>query len=381
MRGGQAGFPPPARRTGLLSTVTNPAPNTLALDRISHRFGTLLAVDGVSLTVAAGEIVCLVGPSGCGKTTLLRLAAGLEPLQQGTVRIGGDVVDGGGQYLPPERRRVGLVFQDYALFPHLSVRNNVAFGLTGLPAAERRVRVDRALARIEMAEYSDTFPHALSGGQQQRVALARAVVTEPRVVLLDEPFSGLDTRLRDLVRDDATQILRESGIATLMVTHDPEEAMYVADRIAVMNMGRLHQVATPSDIYTRPADAFVAGFFGEVNRLSGTVAGGRATLPFAGLASALATAGVALPGPDGPVTVLIRHEALHLADAATGGCPVSVVAARYLGRASLVDVVPTVAAADRQVRLRVRAPGRFLPPAGTSLSLAARADGVFVYPA
>jgi iron(III) transport system ATP-binding protein len=364
------------------NTDPEPLPNTLTLERISHRYGNLCAVDDVNLTVAAGEIVCLVGPSGCGKTTLLRLAAGLEPLQQGAVRIGGEIVDGGTRHVPPERRRVGLVFQDYALFPHLDVRDNIGFGLTGLAAAARRERVAQALSRIEMTPYAATYPHALSGGQQQRVALARAVVTQPRVVLLDEPFSGLDARLRDLVRDDATQILRETGVATLMVTHDPEEAMYVADRIAVMNAGRLHQVATPSDIYSRPVDAFVAGFFGDANRLDGSVGQDGITVPFAGLAAMLERqiSSVTLGNPSQTISVLIRQEAVRLDAPAADGCPVSVVASRYLGRASLVDVVPADAGSAAAVRLRARVPGRFLPPAGTPFALSLRSDGVFVFP-
>ena len=354
-------------------------PNTLALERVSHRFGRLCAVDDVSLSVAPGEIVCLVGPSGCGKTTLLRLAAGLEALQQGTVRIGGEIVDGSGRHVPPERRGVGLVFQDYALFPHLDVRDNIAFGLAGIAAAERQARVAQALTRIEMAPFAATFPHALSGGQQQRVALARAVVTQPRVVLLDEPFSGLDTRLRDLVRDDATQILRETGVATLMVTHDPEEAMYVADRIAVMHAGRLHQVATPSEIYSSPVDAFVAGFFGDVNRLQGSIAEGRCAVPFPGLADVLGAklAAVAAQNPAGNLDILVRQEALRLGGPAGAGCAVRVVASRYLGRASLVDV--TANGDETGARLRARVPGRFLPAAGTSFALTVRDDGVFVY--
>ena len=375
----------------LANNQLNSLPNTLLLEGVSHRYGALLAVDNVTIAVAPGEIVCLVGPSGCGKTTMLRLAAGLEPLQQGRVSIGGDVVDGDGRHVPPERRGVGLVFQDYALFPHLSVRDNIAFGLSHIPSGERRARVDRALARIEMASFAETYPHALSGGQQQRVALARAVVTEPRVVLLDEPFSGLDTRLRDMIRDDATQILRETGVATLMVTHDPEEAMYVADRIVVMKEGRLHQIATPSDIYTNPADAFVAGFFSEVNRLICPVSGGRAALPYTGFAKTLAVkmAGVLAENAPKTLEILIRQEALALdvmpdGGTSAGSTPVRVVAARYLGRASLVDVAPVAGATDgpggcTRSRLRVRVPGRFLPPAGTVLSLTLDAAGAFVY--
>jgi iron(III) transport system ATP-binding protein len=282
--------------------------------------------------------------------------------------------------VPPERRRVGLVFQDYALFPHLSVRDNIAFGLGALDDAERRARIDRALARIEMTSFATTYPHQLSGGQQQRVALARAVVTRPRVVLLDEPFSGLDARLRTLVRDDATQILRETGVATLMVTHDPEEAMYVADRIAVMDAGRLRQVDTPSGIYMRPADAFVAGLFGEVNRLAATVRDGRVDTPLGTLTGDIARKAVSAfaGGNGGPVEILVRQEALQPGEPHAGACAATVTAARYLGRSSLVDLVANGATAG-ETMLRMRVPGRFLPSPGARVALSIRAEGVFVF--
>jgi len=231
----------------------------LAFDDVSHAFGPLKAVDGMTLEVERGELVCLLGPSGCGKTTALRVAAGLEHLQQGRVRVNGRTVAEPGRELAPEARGVGLVFQDFALFPHLSVRDNVAFGLRGLDAAERRRRVDRVLAQVDMVEQSGSWPHTLSGGQQQRIALARALAPRPRVMLLDEPFSGLDSSLRNLIRDQTLHVLKESGAATLMVTHDPEEAMFMADRIALMRGGRLVQVGRPTELYFSPADAFVAG--------------------------------------------------------------------------------------------------------------------------
>jgi iron(III) transport system ATP-binding protein len=355
--------------------------NTLQIEHVSHRFGRLLAVDDVSLSVGEGEIVCLVGPSGCGKTTLLRIAAGLEPLQAGAVRIGDAIVDGDGRHVPPEHRRVGLVFQDYALFPHLSVRDNIAFGLGGLEAAERRTRVERALGRIELREYADSFPHQLSGGQQQRVALARAIVTRPRVVLLDEPFSGLDTRLRDLMRDNAARILRETGISTLMVTHDPEEAMYIADRIAVMSDGRLCQVATPTAIYTQPASVFVAGFFGEVNRLDGALRGDGVETAIGRLSGEIARKANEAAGArtNGAVEIVVRHEAMRLRAGDAAGFPVTVTAAHYLGRSSLVDIAAANRAHDGAVEMRARVPGRFLPRPGTVLALSIDGDGAFVY--
>ncbi|MFQ6017731.1 MAG: ABC transporter ATP-binding protein, partial [Kiloniellaceae bacterium] len=254
--------------------------DALALEHVSHAYGDVVAVDDLSLSVAPRELVCLLGPSGCGKTTALRVAAGLERLQRGRVLMNGQPVADPGMDVPPEDRGVGLVFQDYALFPHLSVRDNVAFGLTGLGAAERRARAEEVLGQVGIADYAGAYPHSLSGGQQQRVALARALSPRPRVMLMDEPFSGLDTQLRNQVRDETLHILKQSGAATLMVTHDPEEAMFMADRIALMREGRLVQVGPPTDLYFAPKDAFVASFFGDMNRLECVVHEGRVATPF-----------------------------------------------------------------------------------------------------
>ena len=209
----------------------------LVLEHVSHAFGSLQAVDDVSLEVAEAELVCLLGPSGCGKTTALRVAAGLEQLQRGRILVDDRVMADQGGAVAPEDRGVGLVFQDYALFPHLSVMDNVSFGLRHLPAAQRRTRALEVLEQVDMADAVAAFPHTLSGGQQQRVALARALAPKPRVMLLDEPFSGLDASLRNQIRDQTLHVLKESGAATLMVTHDPEEAMFMADRVALMRNG------------------------------------------------------------------------------------------------------------------------------------------------
>ena len=340
---------------------------SLNLENVSHRFGDLLAVDDVTLSVAPGEIVCLVGPSGCGKSTLLRVAAGLEPLQQGRVTIGSKTMADGSVTVPPEQRNVGLVFQDYALFPHLTVRDNIAFGLRDMSAAERSARTGRALERTGLQRWADSFPHELSGGQQQRVALARAIAPRPRVVLLDEPFSGLDAQLRHQVRDDAARILRDSGVATLMVTHDSEEAMYIADRIAVMREGGIRQLGLPDDIYLSPADAFVAAFFGDVNRFRGTVSNASVATPL----GRVGTNGIA----DGTeVEVLMRPEALELA--ASEGTPATVESARFLGRTSLIDVV---IGGGETVPVRIRVAGRQLPAKGSQVFVRQSGDQAFIF--
>ena len=212
----------------------------LSLERVSHAYGEYEVFSDVSFSVADGEIVCLLGPSGCGKTTLLRLAAGLEKLQTGRVTLSDGVAADRETHVPPELREVGLMFQDFALFPHLSVSDNVAFGLNTLPDVEKRQRVINILMQVNMFEKRADYPHQLSGGQQQRVALARALAPNPAVMLLDEPFSGLDQNLRISLREETLGILKTSNVATLLVTHDPEEAMFMADRILVMGPGGSH---------------------------------------------------------------------------------------------------------------------------------------------
>ena len=223
----------------------------------------MTAAADLDLDVAPGELVTLIGPSGCGKSTVLRLVAGLERPGAGTVRIDGEEVAGPSGFVQPERRRVGLVFQDHALFPHLDVERNVAFGLDRLPRAERSARVADVLAMTRLAPLAGRYPHELSGGEQQRVALARALAPEPAVVLLDEPFSSLDETLRAQVRADTLRVLRSSATTAVLVTHDQTEALSVGDRVVVMNRGRIEQVGTPPEVFEAPATRFVAGFMGE----------------------------------------------------------------------------------------------------------------------
>ncbi len=350
--------------------------SALTLDHVSHTYGDLLAVDDVNLSIAPGELVCLLGPSGCGKTTALRIAAGLEPLQRGRILMDGKPVAEEGTDVPPEERNVGLVFQDYALFPHLSVLDNVAFGLRDLGAPDRRRRVEDVLEQVGMADYTGAYPHRLSGGQQQRVALARALAPKPRVMLLDEPFSGLDTQLRNLIRDETLHVLKKSGAATLMVTHDPEEAMFMAERVALMRAGRLVQVGHPADLYFAPSDAFVAGFFGDVNRLESVARDGKAATPFG-----LVDAGAAPEGA--PVEVLIRPEAIKLVPVEPGASPrdgtARVMTSRMLGRSSLIHL--SVAAANgHDLHLHARIPGRFLPAEDQVLEVQLDRTQIFVFP-
>ncbi|WP_119165666.1 ABC transporter ATP-binding protein [Algihabitans albus] len=351
-------------------------PPALALEAVSHRFGAVLAVDDLSLDLEPGELVCLLGPSGCGKTTALRLAAGLEELQQGRIAMDGHAVAEPGRGVPPENRSVGLVFQDYALFPHLSVGDNVAFGLRHLAARDRQAAIGRTLKQVGLAGFEDSYPHELSGGQQQRVALARALAPQPRVMLLDEPFSGLDQRLRHDVRDETLHVLEAAGTATLMVTHDPEEAMFMADRIALMDQGRLIQVGAPDRLYFHPVNAFAAEFFGEINRLPGRVEAERVLTPLGPLPAEGLRDGQ-------PVEVLVRPEAIRLLPpgetAGPGYAGAQVIAARLLGRTSLVHL-SVEQAEGAPLHLHARIPGRFLPANEDAFSLDLDPALAFVFP-
>ncbi|MCP3102170.1 ABC transporter ATP-binding protein [Myxococcus sp. K15C18031901] len=278
----------------------------LSLDALSLRYaaGGTPAVDGLSLSVEAGEVVALLGPSGCGKTTTLRLLAGFERPDAGTITLDGRVLVGPGTFVPPEQRSVGMVFQDYALFPHLSVLDNVTFGLSHLPRRDAEAKARSMLTLFGLGEFGARMPHALSGGQQQRVALARALAPGPRVLLLDEPFSSLDSALRTSTLGEVRRVLKSLGATVLLVTHDQSEAMAFADRLAVMRVGKVDQVGSPEAVYSTPRTAFVAYFLGGTNLLPGVGFGGGArtmlgNLPVAGQAR-------------GKVLLSLRPEALRL---------------------------------------------------------------------
>jgi iron(III) transport system ATP-binding protein len=341
----------------------------LALTGVSHDYGRRRAVDHVSFTVAPGEILGLLGPSGCGKSTTLRLVAGLEDLQAGEVQIGGEVMAGRGITIPTERRHVGMVFQDHALFPHLSVAQNIAFGLGHLPAAERAARVERWGGRLGLGHLLDTYPHRLSGGEQQRVALARAMAPEPRVMLLDEPFSSLDSRLRDQIRDETVEVLKAAGTATLLVTHDPEEAMRMGDRIAIMQAGRIEQIDTPARVYAAPATPFVARFLSETNELPVRVGAGAVETPFGRLPvpAQLAEGAAAL--------LMFRPEALQERAPGQGGAAVTVERAMALGAYRRLEV------GIAGQRFAARLPAGALPASGTVLHFGLNPDFCFVFPA
>jgi iron(III) transport system ATP-binding protein len=235
----------------------------LEVENLRHAYGEQEVVRGVSFSVARGAIGCLLGPSGCGKTTVLRCIAGFESLQEGEIRLAGRVVSGGDVMLPPEKRRIGMVFQDYALFPHLSVAGNIAFGLHAAGADERDARVQELAKLVGLAAALEKFPHEISGGQQQRVALARALAPRPELLLLDEPFSNLDVDLRERLSHEVREIIKASGATAVLVTHDQQEAFAMADEIGILHEGRIQQWDNPYNLYHRPANRFVADFVGQ----------------------------------------------------------------------------------------------------------------------
>jgi iron(III) transport system ATP-binding protein len=297
---------------------------------LSHAYGDNQVLDNIGLMIPAGELVCLLGPSGCGKSTLLRLSAGLEKVQQGTIAIDGVTVATNEMHLNPEQRHIGLMFQDYALFPHLNIIDNVTFGLLGMAAQMAKVRAMEMLEQVGMTSHAPKYPHMLSGGQQQRVALARALAPQPKLLLLDEPFSGLDASLRQKIREETLSVLKNSGVATLMVTHDPEEAMFMADRIKIIGAnGRILQAGRPHEIYYHPAHEFVARMFGMMNRFEGVVSNGAIETPLGSLVTDLANGTV--------VQVLIRPEGVILESNVGGaGNTVEITSSHLLGHDNIV---------------------------------------------
>lgn len=354
-------------------------PPRLEIRNLTRSFAGREVVRGVSLKVAAGQVTCLLGPSGCGKSTTLRIIAGVDSQDTGELYIDGELICGGSTYVPPEARSVGLMFQDFALFPHLSVADNVAFGLNGNRAANRK-RADELLERVGLGTYGDAFPHELSGGEQQRVALARAIAPRPRILLMDEPFSGLDNRLRDGIRDETLSILKEEGTAVLLVTHEPEEAMRMADEIALMRDGRIVQRGAPYNIYNTPVDRAAAAFFSDVNVIRGHSNGALTNTPF----GQFLTPGVS-DGAEVEIVIRPQHLKIDFDRGGKGPAPSPdhgvwacgrVERARFIGNESLVEFVME----DGGTRLKATVPSVFLPKPDTTLWIAIRRDRCFVFP-
>ena len=293
----------------------------VVLTGVAKSFGSVRAVEKVDLEIARGELMAVLGPSGCGKTTLLRLVAGFERPDAGRISVGGRELAGPECFVVPEKRRVGIVFQDYALFPHLTVESNVAFGLSRHERDERERVTQRTLELVGLQHKAGSHPHELSGGERQRVALARALAPAPELILLDEPFSSLDATLRAGLRREVELILRDAGATALLVTHDQEEALSLADRLAVMREGRIVQVGAPQEVYGRPATRWTAGFVGDVNVLSGIAHG-------SGVETELGVFDVGAPA-SGSVHVAVRPEQLELRADAGGNA--EVVAREFRG--------------------------------------------------
>src|SRR5713101_877885 len=339
------------------------------LEDLRRAYAATTALDGLTLTMAPGEMVALLGPSGCGKTTALRLVAGLEEADSGRVVIGGNDVTN----LGANKREIGMVFQAYSLFPHMTAMNNVAFGmqLHKVGAAERHERAGEMLELVGLSAHANKYAHQLSGGQQQRVALARALAIKPKVLLLDEPLSALDAKVRSRLRDEIRRVQLEVGTTTLFVTHDQEEALAIADRVGVMNKGRLEQLGPPTTIYSRPATPFVAEFVGLTNRLAGVVKSGEVEVRGARLPL------VKPETTDGPALALVRPEAVSVsADGEMSPGPLvgSVISTVFLGATSRV----TVDLGDLIVLAQMPTSQASATPAGSRVRLTLRPDPVLI---
>ncbi len=358
---------------------TQPMPPRLEISGLMRAFDGRAVVSDLSLDVAEGQVTCLLGPSGCGKSTTLRIVAGVDRPDAGRVAVDGRVLCDADVHVPPEDRSIGLMFQDFALFPHLSVAENVAFGLRG-PRRDRRARAVALLERVSLSRHVDRFPHELSGGEQQRVALARAIAPRPRVMLMDEPFSGLDNRLRDGIRDETLAVLKEEGTAVLLVTHEPEEAMRMADRIALMRGGRIVQAGAPYNVYNAPVDREAAAFFSDINVIRGRVQGALTDTPF----GQFLAPGVA-DGTEVEIVIRPQHVRIDFDRAGRGPSPTSVdgtparavvVRARFIGKESLVEFRLEADGSN----MIATVPSVFLPRPGTPLWLMIRRERCHVFP-
>ena len=376
-----------------MTLIPNSKTAYLEIDQLQCGYDSTPVINGISFWLERGQIGCLLGPSGCGKSTALRAIAGFLKPFSGSINVNGRCLSDNRKCLPPEKRNLGMVFQDYALFPHMTVRENLGFGLNRLSVSERERVCDEYLELIRMSGYANAYPAELSGGQQQRVAVARSLAIKPDILLLDEPFSGLDVARRAQIRTETLRLVKQTGVATLMVTHDPEEAMFMADRILVMNEGRVVQDGRPTNLYFSPADAFVAELFGPVNRFQTKVQNGMAETPLGRFDAAHLADGA-------DATVLIRPEAIRLGAANTdphampGDAPcapakplppgektpppvrLEVITARPLGRSTFVML-----RLDGGATLEARVPGVFLPDSGDAVSVAVNANQAHVFAA
>ena len=344
----------------------------LTFSSISCSFDGQEVLRDISFSVDPGEVVSLLGQSGSGKTTLLRIAAGIETQSAGSIHINQREVTSDHAFVPPEKRSVGLMFQDYALFPHLSIIKNVMFGLNDLPAKASQVEAIAALRRVGLESYADHFPHMLSGGQQQRVALARAIAPRPSILLMDEPFSGLDNRLRDRVRDETLAVLREIGATCIIVTHDPEEALRMSDRIVLLRDGRIVQYAKPEELYYHPVDHWAARFFSDLNEVEGIYRGGKARTPVGDFACEGFEQGQ-------NILVCIRQQGVKLHIAIDDGY-VPAIAARvkrrmFLGEVDLYEV--SVKGVERPFFVRSSA-GQYFTP-GENIGVSFRKKDVLIF--
>ena len=341
----------------------------LTFEGVERRYGASLALAGLSLDIAPAEVVCLLGPSGCGKTTLLRVAAGIERPTGGRVLINDQEVAGPDRFVAPEKRNVGLMFQDFALFPHLTILANVAFGLRSLPREDARREALAVLARVGLERYANDYPHILSGGEQQRVALARAIVPRPAVMLMDEPFSGLDVQLRERLQEETIGLLRETRATCLIVTHAPAEAIRLGDRIAVMRAGRLIQAGKAEALYRNPADLFVARLFSEINEIPLSVEGGALRTPIGTFA---------VPGLDeGDAAILcIRRRSIRVGPAGKG-LPGRVLQARFQGDLAVLEIAAQ--GFERPLQTLVRESE--VPESGREVGLTVDPESVLVFPA
>ena len=345
--------------------------SSLLFDAISHDFGNGPVLSDVSIAIEPGEILCLLGPSGSGKSTLLRIAAGIETPRSGSVWIDKRVVAGNGINIPPEKRNIGLVFQDFALFPHLDVEANVRFGLNGWSRKVAAEETARILSRVGMARFAQMYPHQLSGGEQQRVALARALAPRPAILLMDEPFSGLDSRLRDTVREQTIGLLRDTRSTAIIVTHDPEEALRIGDRIALMRGGRLVQLGTGRELYEEPNCLFSARFFSELNLMQVAVSEGFIETPLGRLEAGKFSHG-------DPVSVCVRlSDVLVEPQASAAAVPGRIISRHFMGVVELLEI--SVEGNDDPVRSRIRAGS--LPPDTRDVWLQIKPDTAMIFPA